>query len=271
MEKDFNTAGPNQEDINYVIDPLRRINYDEILDLIKKRRYFVLHAPRQTGKTTSLLAMVKKLNEGSEFACVYINVEGAQIARNDVNKGLRAITEVLGKQIKKYSGDVEPREKMRASFEQIGGETALSVMLSDYCEKIDKPLVLFIDEIDALIGDTLISVLRQLRDGYAERPERFPVSIILCGVRDIQDYRIHKSDGEIITGGSCFNIKAKSLRLGNFTQSDIFELLAQHTQETGQNFETDVYPKIWEYTQGQPWLVNALAHEITGPPLQVVV
>ena len=59
IDKFFNTAGPTQIDIHYTLDPLRRINYYEISRLIGQRSYFVLHAPRQTGKTTSLLAMVK--------------------------------------------------------------------------------------------------------------------------------------------------------------------------------------------------------------------
>ena len=44
-----------------------------------------------------------------------------------------------------------------------------------------RPLVLLIDEIDALVGDTLLAVLRQLRTGYVDRPARFPHSIVLCG------------------------------------------------------------------------------------------
>ncbi|MDR2175961.1 MAG: hypothetical protein LBO82_08535, partial [Synergistaceae bacterium] len=62
MEKFFNTAGPGTLEDHYMVDPLRRIDYDEIATLIERKRYFVLHAPRQTGKTTSLLAMVKKIN-----------------------------------------------------------------------------------------------------------------------------------------------------------------------------------------------------------------
>ena len=54
-----------------------------------------------------------------------------------------------------------------------------------------KPLVLLIDEIDTLVGDTLLSVLRQLRSGYDQRPAAFPHSTILCGVRDVREYRIH--------------------------------------------------------------------------------
>ena len=69
-----------------------------------------------------------------------------------------------------------------------------------------------IDEIDALIGDILLSVLRQLRAGYPERPGRFPQCVILCGVRDVRDYRIRSSAGNaIVAGGSAFNVRAESL------------------------------------------------------------
>ena len=46
----FNTAGPIQPDINYCIPPLERLDLDDVLELIRTRKYFVLHAPRQTGK-----------------------------------------------------------------------------------------------------------------------------------------------------------------------------------------------------------------------------
>jgi len=82
-------------------------------------------------------------------------------------------------------------------------------------------------------------------------------------VRDIKDYRIHRSDDDIITGGSAFNIKAESLRLGNFTKEDIIKLYNEHTKETGQKFNDDIFDLIWNYTEGQPWLVNALAYELT--------
>ena len=85
--------------------------------------------------------------------------------------------------------------------------------------------------------------------------------MILCGVRDVRDYRIHRSDGEIITGGSAFNIKSGSIRLGDFTQADVKALLQQHTDATGQTFDEGVLDEIWADTQGQPWLVNALAYE----------
>ena len=136
-------------------------------------------------------------------------------------------------------------------------------MLKLYCEYLDKPLVLFIDEIDALVGDSLISVLRQLRAGYDQRPSSFPQSIILCGVRDVRDYRMVVGGKDIITGGSAFNIKAESLRLGNLSKEEVRELYMQHTLATGQEFDEECFPMIWSATEGQPWLVNALGYEVT--------
>ncbi|MCL2767218.1 MAG: ATP-binding protein [Synergistaceae bacterium] len=263
IDKFFNTAGPAQTDIHYTLDPLRRINYKEISQLIKQRSYFVLHAPRQTGKTTSLLAMVKEINEEGTYHCAYINVETAQVARNDVEAGMKAILFAFASAAEEFLGITKPRELILPLIDQAGGYGAFKGMLEEFCKGLDKHLVLFIDEIDALIGDTLVSVLRQLRDCYAKRPQLAPISVILCGVRDIRDYRIHRSDGEIITGGSCFNVKAESLRLGNFSQDDIRELYLQHTEATGQVFEENIFPKVWELTHGQPWLVNALAYQAT--------
>jgi hypothetical protein len=51
------------------------------------------------------------------------------------------------------------------------------------------PIVLLIDEIDSLQDEALISVLRQLRDGYPNRPKGFPQSVGLIGLRDVRDYK----------------------------------------------------------------------------------
>jgi hypothetical protein len=205
--------------------------------------------------------MVKKINAEGIYHCVYINVESAQTARNDVTLGMRTILSRLESALKRFLALTIP--EVESIYARNNGNSMFIEALESLCASLEKHLVLFIDEIDALIGDTLVSVLRQLRDAYSNRPQFAPISVILCGVRDIRDYRIHRSDGEIITGGSCFNIKAESLLLGDFSKSDIRELYLQHTEATGQIFEDDIYPKVWELTHGQPWLVNALARQAT--------
>ncbi len=263
MSKFFNTAGPVNEDRHYCLSPLTRFDLVDMLSLINNEKYFVLHAPRQTGKTSSMLALMKYLNEQGQYRALYVNVEAAQAAREQVGYAMQAMLSQLASMALIYLNDNFIKEHWAAVLAEVGPFNALNEILARWAQHSPKPVILFIDEIDALVGDTLISVLRQLRAGYAQRPANFPQSIILCGIRDVRDYRIHSSaEKAIITGGSAFNIKAKSLRLGNFTAEDIATLYHEHTLETGQIFAEGVLPWVWELTRGQPWLVNALAYEV---------
>ena len=255
----FNTEGPVRPDDHYEIPPLSRMDAEELLGLIHDKRYFVLHAPRQTGKTSALIALRDLLNSGQagNYRCVTVNVEPAQVARDDVGRGVRAILSGLARNAR-LLGDDYPDGIWPEVLERVGAEDALKELLTRWCLANPTPLVLLVDEIDSLVGDTLLSVLRQLRAGYQDRPEGFPQSIVLCGVRDIRDYRIKSSAGEVIAGGSPFNVAAKSLRLGDFTEAEATALMDQHTEETGQPFTGAARQAVWTQTQGQPWLVNAL-------------
>ena len=257
----FNTAGPIKPERHYCIPPLERLNMDEVLALIRDEKYFVLHAPRQTGKTSALLALRDLLNAQGTYRCVYVNVEGGQAAREDVEQVTRTVLGELASRAR-LVGDEFLDEIWFDILAKYGGHAALREALMRWAQAAPKPLVLLIDEIDALIGDSLLSVLRQLRAGYDQRPEGFPQSVVLCGVRDVRDYRIQSTaENAIIAGGSAFNIRAESLRLGDFSQDEVFDLIAQHTAETGQTFTAEALETIWTQTQGQPWLVNALAYE----------
>jgi hypothetical protein len=262
MEKFFNTAGPNQPDIHYTLLPMHRVNWPELSSLIGARKYFILHAPRQTGKTSLLINLMHFLNAQGQYRALYVNIEAAQAARNNAVAATTSMMQAMESAADFYWPDFPAA--VQAARDQLlitaSGE-GVRRLLQTWSRLSDKPLIIFFDEVDALVGDTLISLLRQIRAGYAQRPEAFPQSMILCGVRDVRDYRIHRSDGEIITGGSAFNIKSESIRLSDFTQTDVKALLQQHTDATGQTFEPGVLEEIWADTQGQPWLVNALAYE----------
>ncbi|MCY3925684.1 MAG: ATP-binding protein [bacterium] len=257
----FNTAGPIKPDWHYCIPPLERLDADNVLGLIGQGKYFVLHAPRQTGKTSTLLALRDQLNADGAYRCVYVNVEVGQAAREDAASAMRAILSQLAREAEVGLGDSAVQETWTEALDRSGPHDALQAVLARWASSDPRPSVLLIDEIDALVGDTLISVLRQLRSGYANRPRHFPQSVILCGVRDVRDYRIRaSSEREMITGGSAFNIKAESLRLGDFSAAQTESLLAQHTDETGQRWTSDARAEVWRLTAGQPWLVNALAY-----------
>ena len=263
MEKFFNTAGPNKSDIHYEVDPLSRFDLDDVMMLIHQRKYFVLHAPRQTGKTTCMLALRDYLNRQGDYVAVYANVEGGQASRNNMPSVVAGTCDVIARECSYIIGEEWPVELSREVRKNIDSNAILSTFLARLSSSLHKPFVLILDEIDALVGDSLVGVLRQIRSGYASRPQAFPNSIILCGIRDVRDYRIVLSNQDIVTGGSAFNIKSKSLRLGNFTKEEIHTLYMEHTKATGQQFDEACFPMIWNATEGQPWLVNALGYEVT--------
>jgi hypothetical protein len=259
----FTTEGPVVAEDHYCLPPLARWDLEEILTLVDQKKYFLLHAPRQTGKTTCLLALADYLNREGRYRAVYANIEGAQAYRENVDKGMAAVVEQISRSARDQIGDAAATALGREVIATSTGGTMVDEFLTRWCGQSPQPVVLMLDEADALIGDTLISLLRQLRAGYPKRPGQFPQTVILCGVRDLRDYRIHASSQKTaITGGSAFNIKAKSLRLGDFNASEVAALLQQHTAETGQIFTPDALDAVWNLTLGQPWLINALAYEV---------
>jgi hypothetical protein len=258
----FNTEGPVRPEMHYVLPPLERWDLDDVLRMIAQQKYFLLHAPRQTGKTSCLLALMERLNREGHYLAVYANLETAQAARENIELAMTDIVQTIADEARADTGEQGLAELADDVLSNNAPTRALRAFLTQWCERSERPLVLFLDEVDALVGDTLISLLRQLRGGYRQRPRSFPNTIVLCGVRDLRDYRIHaSSEEEAITGGSAFNIKAESLRLGDFNAEEVNALLAEHTRETGQVFTPEALARVWTLTQGQPWLVNALAYE----------
>ena len=250
----FNTNGPVTADKHYCIPPLDRLDLDEMLDLIGQEKYFVLHAPRQSGKTSSLLALRDFLNSTGTYRCVYATFECGQAAREDKERAVRAILDELANRALLALDDGFLDSAWPGILAKSGPDRALQVSLMRWAAADPKPLVVLIDEIDALVGNSLVTVLRQIRSGHDLRPEAFPQSIMLCGSSDVRDYRME-------SGGSPFNIKAKSLRFRDLSRDEVATLLGQHTAETGQEFLPEAVETIWMRTRGQPWLVNALAFD----------
>jgi SpoVK/Ycf46/Vps4 family AAA+-type ATPase len=256
----FTTEGPVNPAKNYFVK--HRFNEKEVLQLIDSEKYFILHAPRQSGKTTCVKMFVDELNIQGDYNALYINVEPAQVARSDFEKGMKIILHSMQRWSIELFGEDNPLVAIiNEELHKISGFSFQEV-LHKWARASDKPVVLFIDEIDSLVGDTLISVLRQLRSGYMSRPDAFPQSVCMFGVRDVRDYRIWSDqEQQIVLGGSAFNIKAESLILKDFSFEQLKDLYEQHTVETGQQFTHEALEKAYYLTQGQPWLSNALAYQ----------
>jgi hypothetical protein len=88
-------------------------------------------------------------------------------------------------------------------------------------------------------------------------------------MRNIRDYKAKvRPDSESLDSASPFNIVTKAFVLRNFTKEEITQLYQQHTGETGQVFEEDAIALVWKQTQGQSWLVNAIANQVIVEILQ---
>jgi len=158
----FNRAGPSRADKHYLIEPLQRMDMAHISMLLEEENYFVLHAPRQTGKTTCLLALMDYLNEQGDYQALYANIEAAQALREDVPQAIQTVCSVIAHRAQTYLKETRLLTYFKGHTAANPGN-ALTELLAWWAETSDKPTVLFLDEIDALVGDTLISVLRQIR------------------------------------------------------------------------------------------------------------
>ncbi len=258
----FNTVGAINPKDHYFLP--QRLDWNQLTGFIEKKYYFVLHAPRQSGKTTAIIEFVKHLNQETEYTALYLSIESARTTVNDVPLAVQIILKQFRDKIKIF---LPYEEKALKYLENIISkkdyeETGVYDFLRFWAENKNKPLVIFFDEFDVLAGDSLITMLTQFRTGYTDRPEHFPQTLCLIGIRDLRDYKIKtKQQEELGILYSPFNIKAESLILPNFSKEDIAILYEQHTKETGQVFTDEATLYVFKETQGQPWLVNALAYQ----------
>jgi type II secretory pathway predicted ATPase ExeA len=228
-----------------------------ILRLIAQQSYFVLHAPRQTGKTTAMFSLARELTAGGQYTAVLLSLEVGAPFSDDADMAENAI-------LSSWRSDTLarlPDELQPPPWPAAEPGAKIRTALRAWARSSSRPLVLFLDEIDALQDDALISVLRQLRAGYNDRPDAFPHALALIGLRDVRDYKVASGGSDRLRSASPFNIKVESLTLRNFTAPEVIDLYAQHTADTGQVFTPAALERAFDLTQGQPWLVNALARQ----------
>lgn len=260
MRPSFNTAGPCFADEHYMLPPERRLG--EVMELIDERKFFTFTAGRQTGKTTSVMWIEEHLNKTDAWRALWVDIQTAR-EQPDPAKAFRTL---LGK-LDRACSEVHP-DITRPDIEELLRDPASSVgqYLTHLARQGDRPWVILFDEADGLVGETMVSFLTQLRDGYlARRRTPFPASIALIGLRQVRDYALREEDRRALAWlgtTSPFNITAEAMTIGPFTEAEVGELLEQHTAKTGQRFEPAAIARIYELGQGHPWLTNAMADQI---------
>ena len=246
-----------------MLPPEERLVGAQLHRYIRDKLYWVLHAPRQTGKTTFLRSWMREINaavEGTAYsgaAACYVSVERCQ-GVTEPEKAMPAICNAL-RQFAGWAGLPVPEADVADPHSMVSGA------LSNWSAQVaPKALIVLFDEVDVLEGETLISFLRQLRGGFTDRGVgTFPVSIALVGMRDLKDYITAAKGGLPVNPGSPFNIKEDSAVLSNFQKEDIARLFAQRTAETGQQITPEALDYVYDQSRGQPWIVNSLFKRAT--------
>jgi hypothetical protein len=231
----------------------------EIVDLIDQQNYFVIHAPRQVGKTTAMLALAQELTTQGDYTAVLLSMEVGAAFPDQPGMAESAILDEWRDAARTYL----PVDLCPPPWPNAEPGRRIGSALTAWAECSPLPLVVFLDEIDALADQTLISILRQLRSGYVRRPRHFPHSLGLIGMRDVRDYKVKSGGSDRLNTASPFNIKVESLTIENFSFEEVKELYQQHTESTGQLFTPEAINHAFYLTDGQPWLVNALARQAT--------
>jgi hypothetical protein len=263
VARSFNTTGPCVPGEHYMLPPERRLG--RVQELIERRKYFTLHAGRQTGKTTSLMWLERHLNATGRWRAIWVDLELAR-EQPDQTAAMSSITKIFDRTLRLHHPALR-RPDAEMTQEALREPT---MALVDYIGRLaafdDRPLVLLFDEADGLVGPAMVTFLTQLRYGYIVRDRvPFPASVILVGQRQVRDYLVGIEDRRLLSWlgtASPFNVTAEATTLGQFTEAEVAELVGQHTAETGQRFEPAAVRRIWELAQGHPWLTNALAAQI---------
>ena len=263
MRPSFNTAGPCLPDEHYMLPPERRLG--EVMELIDERKFFTLHAGRQTGKTTSLMWLQEHLSASGKQRALWVDIQTAR-EKPDTAVVMTIILHALQNAMKaQFPNDARPTDVEIEAMLRVP-----DMAMADYLKKLaaldPRPLIVMLDEADALVGAAMVSFLTQLRDGYIQRSKvPFPSSVILVGQRQVRDYALAEEDRKTVSWlgtSSPFNINAEPKTLAPFTPAEVEELLTQHTITTGQRFEPEAIARIVDLGRGHPWLTNAMADQI---------
>ena len=254
----FGTQGPVNSKDHYVV--ARRAELFDFIARVKEGRYIVLFAPRQTGKTTFFQDALKALAvEGTDYFPIQLNFEEYEdIIPTDF---YHSLCKEIGKEIQKVFRERGAQLSQELDTFLTNAQITNHISMREFFERFtpfveNQRVVLIIDEFDGIPQGAINGFLRSLRRIYLTgREVRSPYSVGIIGVKNITQLNYDRSI-------SPFNIQDE-FTLPNFTLEQVGELLAQYTDEVGQEFAPKVVEKIHKQTAGQPFLVNRFAQILT--------
>jgi hypothetical protein len=263
MKKEFNTTGNCFEQEHYMMDDSRR--FTSILELVERGKYFVINRPRQYGKTTMLHALENYLPQ-HDYVAIAMNFQGIDEKWTDSDDAFATMF------FNKLHTFFEYRDEAIADFIQskaseIVGMEALSKFITRLMMKLNKKVVLLIDEVDASSNyNSFLSFLAMLRTKYLRRntlEHRTFHSIILAGVHDIKSLKFKLRNPEDTQTNSPWNVAVDFKVVMEFYPNEIAYMLRQYSEAEGvaMDFEA-ISERLFYHTSGYPFLVSKLCKNI---------
>ena len=255
----FETQGPVDAAVNYVVS--RHSERADFIQRVKRGRYIVMFAPRQTGKTTFFHAAMETLAaEEPTYFPIALNFEEYEgLTAPDFYAGLREdILAAIENTFQQRGREPAAALSRFLAAAQITNHIAMRRFFSRFARFLDRQrVVLLIDEFDGIPSDAVMGFLHSLRRVYVseQRETRCPHSVCIVGVKNVAQLNYDRTI-------SPFNIQ-EEFHLPGFTLEQVQELLGQYTAEVGQPFEPEVLATLHRQTGGQPFLVNRLAQLLT--------
>jgi hypothetical protein len=217
---------------------------------IYDKLYWVLHAPRQTGKTTFLQSWMREINAGGEAIACYMSLKPCKGITDD-RQMLEKVKEIV----------LECATGLNLNIEKDYPYDFTGVLF-EISNLISKPFVVLFDDVDSIERVVLARFLSYIRSQFNSRNhiKKFPASMLLSSV-----YNVKSPNPD-----TPFNIVQDACLLRNFTLNEIEQLFAQHTAETGQQITQEALNYVWEQSKGQPWIVNSLFARATSGSAETV-
>jgi len=255
MSRRFNTAGPNDPARHHTVPALSRV--PGVREIIEQGSYFLLHAPRQMGKTTTLLDLVAVLNREGKYISAVLSLEPGA-AMGSIDAAELAMLDSWRYDLAAYL----PADVAVPRWPEAPPGNRIGAALSAFAVEAPRPLVIFLDGLDTLSREVRTSLIRQIRAGKPRRPRAFPWSIGFASMREPRELDVGQPPSSSASPTSSSGLEAELIALPPLTRTQVGELLAGLTERTGQEPLPGVIDRTYELTQGQPFLVNAFSQRL---------